>query len=184
MKIKPTTTYKLFNQLYDKNFTLDIELSDNLVKVYTVIDKPNELIIIHYGNNNNFDWHKLDSLKDNILKNSKTFKLHKKRHQNILANYPKYFINVIGCNRTELFVNQLKHDQIIIYKDDSDDIIEQKPFTDLIGTEIFKKEINFKKIRINELKTFLKNNKKNINLDINLTGLTKNNLIEIIETVI
>ena len=33
------------------NFTLDIELSDNLVKVYTVIDKSNELIIILTGIN-------------------------------------------------------------------------------------------------------------------------------------
>lgn len=52
---------------------------------------------------------------------------------------------------------------------------------ELIGTGIFKQKINFKKIKKQDLKQFIKQNKKIINLDINITGLTKKELVMIIE---
>ena len=53
----------------------------------------------------------------------------------------------------------------------------------LIGTGIFKQKINFSKIKKEDLKQFVKNNKKKLNLDINITGLTKKDLVKIVEKV-
>jgi hypothetical protein len=46
----------------------------------------------------------------------------------------------------------------------------------------FKKEVDFKKVRKGELKTFLKTHKKALN--INITGLKKKEMIQIIEKII
>ena len=51
----------------------------------------------------------------------------------------------------------------------------------LIGQGIFKRKIDFSKLRKSELKDFVKQNKKKLNLDINITGLTKKDYIIIIE---
>ena len=55
---------------------------------------------------------------------------------------------------------------------------------ELIGQGIFKKKIDFTKLRKKDLKDFVKKNKKKLNLDINITGLTKKDLVKILENVL
>lgn len=55
---------------------------------------------------------------------------------------------------------------------------------ELIGNGIFKPQINYCKIRKPQLKKFVKDNKKKFHLDINITGLTKPELIELSEYII
>ena len=55
---------------------------------------------------------------------------------------------------------------------------------ELIGKGIFKPQINYSKIRKKELRDFVKKNKKKVKLDINVTGLTKNDLIELTEYIL
>ena len=53
---------------------------------------------------------------------------------------------------------------------------------EIIGSEIFEYKIDYTKIRKNTLKQFVKTNKKKI--QVNITGLTKKELIEIVETLL
>ena len=58
-------------------------------------------------------------------------------------------------------------------------------YTDgLIGKGIFKPKVNYCKIRKKELKDFVKKNKKIVDLDINITGLNKKELIELTEYIL
>lgn len=189
MKLKQTELSNLYNGIIIDRFVIDNESSDNLVKVFTVIDQPTELIIVH-NNIDSFDWYNLDSLKHTDLNQNSNFKLYKKRHINICKNYKNFNINIIinNSNKSNTYAIQLLKDKlcsnIFIYtkQNNVDNVEKTKP--ELIGTEIFKKEINFKIMRIKQLKHFLKQNKKTIQLDINLTGLNKTQLIEIIKTII
>jgi hypothetical protein len=49
---------------------------------------------------------------------------------------------------------------------------------------MFKAKINYSKIRKKDLRDFVKKNKKKVNLDINVTGLTKKDLIELSEYIL
>lgn len=64
-------------------------------------------------------------------------------------------------------------DQLVNLKDD-----------ELIGQGIFKKKIDFTKLRKKDLKEFVKNNRKKLNLDINITGLTKKDYVNILEKIL
>lgn len=55
---------------------------------------------------------------------------------------------------------------------------------ELIGKGMFKAQINYSKIRKKDLRDFVKKNKKKVNLDINVTGLTKKDLIELSEYIL
>lgn len=54
----------------------------------------------------------------------------------------------------------------------------------LVGRGIFKQSIDFSKIRKQELKNFIKQNKKQLKLDVNLTGLTKKQLVSIVQSIL
>ncbi len=54
----------------------------------------------------------------------------------------------------------------------------------LIGQGIFKPKINYSKIRKAELKSFVKNNKKKLKLDINISGLTKKDLVVVVDKIL
>ncbi len=54
----------------------------------------------------------------------------------------------------------------------------------LVGLGVFQPKINYSKIRKAELKTFVKNNKKQLNLDINISGLTKKDLVGIVDNIL
>ena len=49
---------------------------------------------------------------------------------------------------------------------------------------MFKPQVNYAKIRKKELRDFVKKNKKKVKLDINVTGLTKKDLIELTEYIL
>jgi len=64
------------------------------------------------------------------------------------------------------------------------DKIDDYKTEELIGKGIFKAKINYSKIRKKELRDFVKKNKKKVKLDINVTGLTKNDLIKLTEYIL
>ena len=64
------------------------------------------------------------------------------------------------------------------------DKIDDYETDDLIGKGLLKPKINYCKIRKKDLKDFVKKNKKKVNLDINVTGLTKKDLIELTDYII
>jgi hypothetical protein len=256
MKFKPSELERLMKASYDKQmydindrFLIDRALSDDRVKVYTVYDIPMELVVVHRGSQDSYDWvDNLSYMKNSDLKQSKTYKMHKRRHEKAYKKYNGYYINVLGHSRGALYATQLHKDklanQVITYnkptnlsdigssfvdlvtnkkKDntvtnirtkndlvsvgsnllvkppgknitiasDSMNVLDEHKTDkllnmnqELIGNGLFKKEIDFRKLRKHELKQFLKLNKKKVNLDVNLTGLTKKQLVEIVKLIL
>lgn len=64
------------------------------------------------------------------------------------------------------------------------DKIDDYETDDLIGKGIFKPKIDYSKIRKKDLRDFVKKNKKIAKLDINVTGLTKKDLIQLSEYIL
>jgi hypothetical protein len=64
------------------------------------------------------------------------------------------------------------------------DTIDGYETEELIGKGIFKAKINYSKIRKKELRDFVKKNKGRAKLDVNVTGLTKKDLIELTEYIL
>ena len=75
-------------------------------------------------------------------------------------------------------------DSINPLKEHGIDKINDYETDELIGKGMFKAKINYSKIRKKELRDFVKKNKKKVNLDINVTGLTKKDLIELSEYIL
>jgi hypothetical protein len=69
-------------------------------------------------------------------------------------------------------------------KEHSIDKIDDYEGEELIGKGMFKAQINYSKIRKKELRDFVKKNKKKVKLDINVTGLTKKDLIKLTEYIL
>lgn len=247
MKFKPTELRELLSSSYHKQkfdigkFKIDGDLSDERIKVY-VVENTNDVVVVHRGSQDINDWiDNLAYLELNILKNTKTYKIHLKLHMKVVKKYGAENIIVLGHSRgglyaTELYKDNLasqlitynkplnKHDVIdgVINNDDDDNVVDirtsgditssgkiitQKnkndvvipsttynPLTEhstkalsrlddneLIGSGIFKPKIDYTKIRKNELKKFIKTNKKRFG--VNITGLTKKQMIQIIEAV-
>lgn len=219
MKFKQIELEQLLKASYDKQlfdvsnrFIIDIPLSDIRVKVYTVNDLPNELVVIHCDSHDGYDWYdNLSYMKNSDLRYSKTYKMHKKRHKKAFDKYTDYHINVIGHSKGALYATQLHNEKlanqvitynkpvtdiktkndlvsvgksIVIPSDSINALDEHKTDKLLIGNELFKKTIDYRKFRVHELKDFLKKNKNTIKLDVNLTGLTKPQLVEIVKKVV
>lgn len=246
MKFKPTELKELLSSSYNKNkfdvgkFKIDVDLSNERVKVY-VVENTNNVVVVHRGSQDLNDW--IDNLyysELNILKNTKTYKIHLKLHKKAVEKYGVENIIVLGHSRGGLYASQLYKDNLanqlitynkplnkydvidgIISNNDDDNIVDirtsgditssgkiitQKNKNDvvipsttynpliehstkaitrldddeLIGSGIFKPKIDYTKIRKNELKKFIKNNKKRFG--VNITGLTKKQMIQIINT--
>lgn len=246
MKFKPTEQKELLSSSYNKNkfdvgkFKIDVDLSNERVKVY-VVENTNNVVVVHRGSQDLNDW--IDNLyysELNILKNTKTYKIHLKLHKKAVEKYGVENIIVLGHSRGGLYASQLYKDNLanqlitynkplnkydvidgIISNNDDDNIVDirtsgditssgkiitQKNKNDvvipsttynpliehstkaitrldddeLIGSGIFKPKIDYTKIRKNELKKFIKNNKKRFG--VNITGLTKKQMIQIINT--
>lgn len=201
MKFKPNELERLLKASYEKDlhdldnrFIIDKLLSDERVKVYTIVDMPDKLMVVHRGSQDTFDWHdNLTYLNDTDLKFSKSYKMHKKRHIKATSDeqYKDYYVYVFGHSCGDLYATQLCKeglaDEVIKYNkkpDISSLICNESASIDLIGDEIFVREINYKRLRKYQLKKFLKQNKLALKLDINLTGLNKKQLVEIVKKVI
>jgi len=94
---------------YDiNNYDIDEDLSDNRVKVYKNKDNG-EIIISHRGSANARDW--IDNAKFALtgdIKNSKTYKYHKKKQQQAINKYGRdQKITTIGHSRGALYTNEL-----------------------------------------------------------------------------
>jgi hypothetical protein len=89
--------------------------------------------------------------------------------------------NLMKGKETDIVIPSDSYNPI---KEHGIDKIDNYETDDLIGNGIFKPKINFSKIRKKELRDFVKKNKKRVNLDINVTGLTKKDLIELTEYII
>jgi hypothetical protein len=250
MKFKPSELKELIEASYNKknkdinNFIIDSSLSNIRVKVYTV-NESNDVIVTHRGSDDARDW--VDNatwLRFDQLTNSKTYKMHLKRHLKAVKKYGAENIIVMGHSRGGLYATQLYKDklakQLVTYnkpvnlydigrdivtkskkdknattirtsndlvsigntllKDKNKVIIPSDTFNPLrehgserlgdldddklIGKGIFKTVIDFSKIRKNDLKVFIKKNKKRLNLEVNITGLTKKQLISIAQTIL
>jgi len=88
---------------------------------------------------------------------------------------------------SNLLVNPNKNDIIIPSKtlnplyEHKSDRIGSLDETELIGNGIFKKTIDFSKIRVKQLRDYIKTHKVASKLKINITGLTKKQMIKIVE---
>jgi hypothetical protein len=233
MKFKPTELRDLINASYKSDlsdvgkFKIDSSISNPRVKVYT-IEGLTDVIVTHRGSEDSQDWVDNGLYSNfNILKSSRTYKLHLQRHKKAVKKYGFNNIIVMGHSRGGLYATQIYKDkyakQLVTYNkpvsviDVSKNVLSKKEKKDkeivdirtsrdlvsvgsnlllnkknnlkqldddnLIGTGIFKQKTNYSKIRKNELKNFVKINKKKLNLDINITGLTKKDLILIVESI-
>lgn len=249
MKFKPSELSDLINASYNKKiknigkFIIDSSISNIRVKVYTLEDSD-DVIVVHRGSADLKDWVDNASwLRFNLLTNSKTYKMHLKRHMKAVKKYNKDNIIVMGHSRGGLYASQLYKDKLakqlitynkpvnlydigsnIITKNKTDenktelktsrDIVsigenllkdtwekipsltinpiyehsthrlKDRDDDDLIGRGIFKTVIDYTKIRKNDLKRFIKVNRKKLKLEINLTGLTKQQLISISQDIL
>jgi hypothetical protein len=251
MKFKPSEISDLLKASYNVNnfnvgkFIIDPILSDVRMKVY-IIEGVSDVVVVHRGSQDIIDWvDNVSYLRNNDIKNSKTYKMHLRRHKKAVNKYGKENIIVLGHSRAALYADQLYKDklakQVITYnkpinfndvvnsalfktKEDEnktnirtsgdipsmgdminpknvDILIPSKSYNplyehktdritklndddDLIGTGIFKKEIDFSKLRKKDLKQFIKNNKKKLNIEINLTGLTKKQMVKIVKEIL
>lgn len=105
---------KIIEASYDKkeydinNYDIDEDLSDERVKVYKNKDNG-EIIISHRGSQNTKDW--LDNAKflfKGDVKNSSTYKYHKKKQQEAINKYGRdQKITTIGHSRAGLYTDQL-----------------------------------------------------------------------------
>lgn len=113
-KIPAKDLKKIIEASYDKNeydinnYDIDEDLSDNRVKVYKNKDNG-EIIISHRGSQDARDW--IDNAKFVItgnVKNSKTYKYHKKKQQQAINKYGRdKKITTIGHSRAGLYTDEL-----------------------------------------------------------------------------
>ena len=89
--------------------------------------------------------------------------------------------NLMKGNETDIVIPSDSYNPL---KEHGIDKINDYETDELIGKGMFKAKINYSKIRKKELRDFVKKNKKKVNLDINVTGLTKKDLIELSEYIL
>jgi hypothetical protein len=89
--------------------------------------------------------------------------------------------NLMKGNETDIVIPSDSYNPI---KEHGIDKIDDYQTDELIGKGMFKPQINYAKIRKKELRDFVKKNKKKVKLDINVTGLTKKDLIELTEYIL
>ena len=95
-------------ELYDiGRFTIDEQISDKLVKTYTV-DDSDEVVVTHRGSADLKD--RVDNatwLRFNVLERSPTFKMHLKKHKQAVNKYGADKINVMGHSRGGLYATHI-----------------------------------------------------------------------------
>jgi hypothetical protein len=238
IKLLLKSSYSTINNDIDK-FIINRELSTDRVKVYTLLDS-NDIIVVHRGSSNFLDWYdNLAYFQNHDLTNSSSYKIHLAQQIQILKKYPNNHIIVLGHSRGALYANQLYKDklanQLITYNkplnlsdiaknlisknktdensvnirtsgdlpsvltklNQNDIVIPSKSINPIyehnidrfesidqdliIGTglnNIFVKKIDWSKIRLKQIKNFVKLHKlKNVNI----TNLKKSELINIID---
>jgi hypothetical protein len=89
--------------------------------------------------------------------------------------------NLMKGNETDIVIPSDSYNPI---KEHGIDKIDDYQTDELIGKGMFKPQINYAKLRTKELRDFVKKNKKKVKLDINVTGLTKKDLIELTEYIL
>ena len=87
---------------------------------------------------------------------------------------------LIKKNDTDIIIPSASYNPL---KEHAPDRLNKIGDDNLVGTGVFKQKINYTKIKKQDLKNFIKQNKKKLKLDINVTGLTKKELILIVEKV-
>lgn len=118
MKFKPSELKELLSASYNKHlfdigkFKIDSDLSNDRVKVYTLEDLS-DVVVVHRGSQDSQDWiDNLAYLELNILNNSKTYKQHLKYQTKAAEKYGVDNIIVMGHSRGGLYASQLYEDKM------------------------------------------------------------------------
>ncbi len=243
MKFTPLEIQALLKASYEKplvdvgKFIIDPFTSSTRVKTYTIPDST-DVIVVHRGSDSKLDWFDNSTyLTFNVLKSSKTYRMHKNRHLKATKKYGKENVIVLGHSRGALYADALYKEglakQVVTYNkpvntyDVAKDIItpkeEDENETNIrtsndivsigqnltksgkndivieadtlnpveshgtdklinIGDQLIGKGLtpNYSKLRLPELRAFIKQHRKNYESKINVTGKRKAELISII----